>query len=80
MRSRLVEIVVLTFMLASCATIPNGSDANDAVSMLRQYESWAWALGIVLLWADLVLPVPQTAVIAALGYGAVLGGLLAASA
>jgi uncharacterized membrane protein YdjX (TVP38/TMEM64 family) len=77
-RSYLIEIGVLTFMLASCATIPSATDANAAVSMLRQYESWAWALGIVLLWADLVLPVPQTAVIAALGiiYGAVLGGLL----
>ena len=30
------------------------------------------------IWADLVLPVPQTVVIAALGliYGTVLGGLL----
>ena len=42
---------------------------------LRKYESWAWALGIALIWADLVLPVPQTAVIAALGiiYGTLLG-------
>ena len=46
--------------------------------MLREYDSWAWALGIGLIWADLVLPVPQTAVIAALGiiYGTLLGGLL----
>lgn len=46
--------------------------------MLREYDSWAWALGIALIWADLVLPVPQTAVIAALGviYGTVFGGLL----
>jgi uncharacterized membrane protein YdjX (TVP38/TMEM64 family) len=46
--------------------------------MLREYDSWAWALGIALIWGDLVLPVPQTAVIAALGiiYGTVLGGLL----
>jgi uncharacterized membrane protein YdjX (TVP38/TMEM64 family) len=46
--------------------------------MLRDYESWAWALGIALIWADMVLPVPQTAVIAALGiiYGTLLGGLL----
>jgi uncharacterized membrane protein YdjX (TVP38/TMEM64 family) len=38
----------------------------------------AWALGIVLISADLVLPIPQTAVIAALGilYGTLLGGLL----
>jgi uncharacterized membrane protein YdjX (TVP38/TMEM64 family) len=48
------------------------------VLTLREYESFAWALGIALLWADLVLPVPQTAVIAALGiiYGTLLGGSL----
>jgi uncharacterized membrane protein YdjX (TVP38/TMEM64 family) len=46
--------------------------------MLREYDSWAWAVGIALIWADLVLPVPQTAVIAALGiiYGSLIGGLL----
>ena len=46
--------------------------------VLRKYESWAWALGIALIWADLVLPIPQTAVIAALGiiYEILLGGLL----
>ena len=34
--------------------------------------------GIALVWADLVLPIPQTAVIAALGiiYGTLLGGSL----
>jgi len=46
--------------------------------MLQKYHAWAWALGIVLIWADLVLPIPQAAVIAALGilYGTLLGGLL----
>jgi uncharacterized membrane protein YdjX (TVP38/TMEM64 family) len=46
--------------------------------MLREYDSWAWAAGIALIWADLLLPVPQTAVIAALGiiYGTAFGGLL----
>jgi uncharacterized membrane protein YdjX (TVP38/TMEM64 family) len=65
-------------LLASCARIPTAQDANDAVLMLREYDSWAWALGIALIWTDLVLPVPQTAVIAALGiiYGTVFGGLL----
>jgi uncharacterized membrane protein YdjX (TVP38/TMEM64 family) len=64
--------------LASCATIPTPQDANDAVLMLQKYNTWAWAMGIALIWADLVLPVPQTVVIAALGiiYGTVLGGLL----
>jgi uncharacterized membrane protein YdjX (TVP38/TMEM64 family) len=77
-RSGLIVIGALSLMLASCATIPTPQEANDAVLTLRQYESWAWALGIALIWADLLLPVPQTAVIAALGiiYGTLLGGLL----
>ena len=78
MRSSLALIAALAILLASCARIPTHQDANDAVLMLREYDSWAWALGIALILADLVLPVPQTAVIAALGiiYGTVIGGLL----
>jgi uncharacterized membrane protein YdjX (TVP38/TMEM64 family) len=77
-RSGLFAIGVLTLALASCATIPTPQEANDAVLVLRNYGSWAWALGIALIWADLVLPIPQTAVIAALGiiYGSLIGGLL----
>ena len=46
--------------------------------MLQNYGTWGWAVGIAVIWADLVLPIPQTAAIAALGiiYGTVLGGLL----
>jgi hypothetical protein len=60
--------------LASCPTIPTPQDAEDAVLTLRKYDAWAWALGIALIWANLVLPVPQTVVTAALGiiYGIVL--------
>ena len=78
MRSGLIVIAILALTLASCATVPTAQDANDAVLMLREYEAWAWAIGVALIWADVVLPVPQTVVIAALGiiYGAVLGGLL----
>jgi uncharacterized membrane protein YdjX (TVP38/TMEM64 family) len=77
-RSALIVIGVLAVVLASCAKIPTPQEANDAVLALRKYESWAWAVGIALIWADLVLPIPQTAVIAALGliYGTLLGGLL----
>jgi uncharacterized membrane protein YdjX (TVP38/TMEM64 family) len=77
-RSSLIVIGVLSLVLASCATIATPQEANDAVLVLRKYGSWAWALGIALLWADLVLPLPQTAVIAALGiiYGPLIGGLL----
>jgi uncharacterized membrane protein YdjX (TVP38/TMEM64 family) len=76
LRSCLVVVCILAMALASCTPTPQ--DANDAVLMLRKYDTWAWAIGIALIWADLVLPVPQTVVIAALGiiYGTVLGGLL----
>ena len=78
MRSALIVIGVLSLVLTSCAKIPTPQEANDAVLALRNYGSWAWALGIVLIWVDLVLPIPQTAVIAALGiiYGTLVGGLL----
>lgn len=77
MRSGLVGIGIVALVLAGCATIPTAEDTNDAVIMLRKHDAWAWAVGIALIWADLVLPVPQTVVIAALGiiYGTVLGGL-----
>jgi uncharacterized membrane protein YdjX (TVP38/TMEM64 family)/SAM-dependent methyltransferase len=77
-RPVLIVIGVLALVLASCATLPTTEDANNAVLTLREYESWAWAIGIALIWADLVLPIPQTVVIAALGiiYGTLLGGLL----
>jgi uncharacterized membrane protein YdjX (TVP38/TMEM64 family) len=81
MRSTLIIIGILSLVLSSCAKIPTPEEANDAVLALRHYGSWAWALGIALIWADLVLPIPQTAVIAALGiiYGTLLGGLLGAA-
>jgi uncharacterized membrane protein YdjX (TVP38/TMEM64 family) len=71
------QAAVLSLVLASCA-MPTSQEANDALLTLRQYEGWAWAVGIALIWADLVLPIPQTAVIAALGliYETLLGGVL----
>lgn len=76
MRSGLIVIGVLSLGLASCAAIPTSQEANDAVLALARYDSWAWAVGIALICADLVLPIPQTAVIAALGiiYGTLIGG------
>jgi uncharacterized membrane protein YdjX (TVP38/TMEM64 family) len=77
-RSRLILVAVLSLVLASCDKMPTAQEANDAVRMLRGYDTWAWAVGVALIWADLILPVPQTTVIAALGiiYGTLLGGLL----
>ena len=78
MRLGLIVIGVLSLAAASCARLPTSDEANDAVLILRESGSWAWALGIVLICADVVLPIPQTAVIAALGiiYGTLLGGLV----
>jgi uncharacterized membrane protein YdjX (TVP38/TMEM64 family) len=75
--SGLIEIGILSLALSACA-IPTQEEAGNAVLTLGQYEGWAWAVGIALIWADLLLPIPQTAVIAALGiiYGTLIGGLL----
>jgi uncharacterized membrane protein YdjX (TVP38/TMEM64 family) len=45
---------------------------------MEGYGAWAWAAGIVLLVADIVLPVPSTVVMSALGwmYGWWIGGLI----
>jgi uncharacterized membrane protein YdjX (TVP38/TMEM64 family) len=78
--ARLAGIALLGVTMVSCAAavIPSLGDVNELVLRIREYDAWAWAAGIVAIWADLVLPVPQTVVIAALGivYGPVAGGLL----
>lgn len=78
MRWGLIAAGVLSLLLPSCAPLPTVQEANDAVLMIRQHGGWAWAVGIALIWADVVLPVPQASVIAALGiiYGTTFGGLL----
>lgn len=52
-----------------------------AAEWMKQAGPWAWAAGIGLLAADLVLPIPGTVVMSALGlvYGALLGGFFAVS-
>lgn len=53
---------------------------DGSLRILREYGPYAWIAGVALLIGDLVLPVPTTAVIAALGilYGPLLGGGIAA--
>lgn len=54
---------------------------DGAVAWIEAAGPWAWAAGIGLLAADLVLPVPGTVVMSALGYvyGPLAGGLAAAA-
>lgn len=53
---------------------------QGAVAWIEGAGPWAWAAGIGLLAADLLLPVPGTVVMSALGliYGTLWGGLVAA--
>lgn len=52
---------------------------QGSITWLDSAGPWAWLAGILLLIGDLVLPVPGTIVISALGfiYGVVIGGLVA---
>ncbi|MEP4077942.1 TVP38/TMEM64 family protein [Haloferula sp.] len=54
---------------------------EGSVKWLESSGDWAWGAGIGLLVSDVVLPVPGTVVMSALGwiYGALLGGLLASA-
>jgi uncharacterized membrane protein YdjX (TVP38/TMEM64 family) len=54
---------------------------GGAVAWLQRYGRWAWAAAMLLLICDLFLPVPATAVMAALGfvYGTFAGGLIGAA-
>jgi uncharacterized membrane protein YdjX (TVP38/TMEM64 family) len=51
------------------------------VEWLRNFGAWGWLAGIALLMTDLVLPIPSTVVMSALGfvYGPLVGGALAAA-
>lgn len=51
---------------------------SGLVETMRSAGRWAWLVGIALLVGDLLLPIPGTAVMSALGlvYGGLVGGLL----
>ncbi len=82
MRLALVVVALVAIMLVPALVF--GDEIDEAfggqagVERLRAYGDWAWLAGIGLIVGDLVLPVPSTAVIAALGmiYGPWLGGLI----
>mgnify|MGYP002630520791 CR=1 FL=1 len=74
----LAVLLLIPFFLWADAL---GFDQDSAVAWLHRHGEWAWAAGILLLLADLFLPIPGTAIMAALGliYGAILGGLISAA-
>ncbi len=94
-----MRLLWIFLLLAALVLVPFAIWGDDfdalfsreaSIDWLERFGPWAWMAGIALLMADLFLPVPGTAVIAALGYvygfwgggaigaaGSMLGGLLA---
>jgi uncharacterized membrane protein YdjX (TVP38/TMEM64 family) len=76
----LVVLILIPFAIWGDA-LETAFTATGAITWLNQYGRWAWAAGIALLVADLVLPIPGTVIISALGYmyGPLVGGLFGAT-
>lgn len=55
--------------------------ARGAARWLEDIGPWGWAAGLALLIGDLVLPLPGTIIMSALGYvyGPIVGGLIASA-
>ncbi|HSA79465.1 MAG TPA: VTT domain-containing protein [Geminicoccaceae bacterium] len=75
----LALVVVIPFLIWGRG-FERSFSQEGAVAWLAGHGRWAGVAGILLLMSDLVLPIPATAVMAALGfvYGPVAGGLIAA--
>lgn len=75
----LVVLVLVPFFIWG-DTLTSLFSADGAVVWLQQYGYWAWAVGLVLILSDLLLPIPATLVMAALGfiYGWAGGGAISA--
>lgn len=74
----LALIVLATFFIWGDSLMEMFSHTGT-ISWLSQYGEWAWVVAIILLMGDLLLPLPATIIISALGYiyGPVAGGLIA---
>ncbi len=72
-------LVLLSFFIWG-DTLMNIFTQEGSVEWLNQYGALSWIAAIMLLLADLVLPVPGTLVMSALGYiyGPFIGGLISA--
>ena len=84
MRLVFLMIAVAVFFLVGWFFFGQGLEevwnVERLVAHFENAKAWAWLLGIALLMADLLLPIPGTIVMSALGavYGFWIGGLLSA--
>lgn len=76
----LVAVVLVPFFIWG-DTLMAFFSWEHSLEWLRGYGTWAWAIAIVLLMADLFLPLPATIIMSALGYiyGPMVGGLISAA-
>lgn len=76
----LVILVLIPFFIWG-DTLMALFSAQGAIDWIQQFGYWGWMVGLALLLSDLLLPIPATLVMAALGllYGWFLGGLLSAA-
>lgn len=80
---RLVWIFVVLALVISVPFLifgDMGLNEEKSISFLEGFGNWAWLVAIILFAGDLILPLPATAIIAALGYiyGPFLGAIIGA--
>jgi uncharacterized membrane protein YdjX (TVP38/TMEM64 family) len=81
---KLLLIILVLILIVVGPLLFFGERWDDALSgrsgfeWLQRQGKWAWAAAIGLIVADLVLPIPATGIMAALGmlYGPVIGGFV----
>ena len=76
----LIALSVLPFLIWG-GQLEEDLSRMGAAGWMQSFGGWAWAAGIGLIASDIVLPVPSSAVMGALGiiYGPVLGGVISAA-
>lgn len=85
MRLIVLTIAICAFFLLGWWLFGQGLeeawDVNVLAARFAEAKGWAWLVGIGLLLADLLLPIPGTIVMSALGavYGVWLGGVIASA-
>lgn len=85
MRLLILFIVLASLVLITFFIWGDGFESiftqEGSINWLRQYGEWSWMAAIILLLGDLILPIPNSLVMSALGYiyGPLIGGLIAAA-
>ena len=76
----LAAIILIIFFVWGDPLLATFSQ-EGSIMWLNRYGNWAWAAAIVLLMGDILLPLPATLIMSALGYvyGTLTGGFISAT-